>query len=181
MPCPMPTVWPYPIQRTQLLDAELYEDHHMVRNRFAVFRVGNRSTSFQECDHVVTRVLELQSCVVGIYRAYLCESAQLLKIVNVALNFECSSMRAPDAYLRITVSADLKVGLPKASGLFIPQHPSQKNAFPSGVLVIGGSISVDFEPILSLVVVGLGHDQCDVEILPYRRGMLSYAVALRSG
>ena len=106
---------------------------------------------------------------------------QLLKIVNVALNFECSSMRAPDAYLRITVSADLKVGLPESFRTFHTTTSFAEECFPSGVLVIGGSISVDFEPILSLVVVGLGHDQCDVEILPYRRGMLSYAVALRSG
>ena len=49
------------------------------------------------------------------------------------------------------------------------------------VLVLGGSVCVDFEPILSLVLVGLGHDQRNVEVLPDRGGMLSNTVALRPG
>ena len=51
----------------------------------------------------------------------------------------------------------------------------------SQVHTLGRGVLVDLEPILSLIVVGLRHDQCNVEVLPDRGGMLSNAVALRSG
>ena len=97
------------------------------------------------------------------------------------LILERIEMCTSNARVRVTISSGEKSGtsvgirvLSVTAGVTVVRFPKRISALSRGVLV-------DLEPILSLVVVGLRHDQRNVEVLPDRGGMLSIAVALRSG